>query len=164
MRARRQRGFTMLELMLILVVLAVLSSLALPSLGARLERQRVQGAAEGLAADLSEARFEAARRGQALYVETTAGPDWCWAVATAPGCACGQARDCQMHRVQATDHRGTRLVQGMVVQMGPTGTAQGPQMALLETSRGERLRVEVSTLGRPRVCAESGTWPRVAPC
>ena len=161
---KRPRGLTLLELAMVLAVLAVLSALAVPSLAAHLERQRVQGAAEGLAADLIEARFEAARRGAPLYVETAAGADWCWSVATAPGCDCGQQQSCQVHRVRAADHRGTRLVQGLSVALQPIGAAQTPQAALLETGRGERLRVEVSALGRPRVCAVSGTWPRIAPC
>ncbi len=162
----RSRGLTLLELAMVLAVLAVLSALALPSMGARLDRQRAQSAAEGLAADLAEARFEAARRGQALFVHAEGqGADWCWAVATQAGCACGgSAAACQLRQVRAAEHRGVKLVQGLSVRVDPAGTAQQPHTALLETKRGERLRVEVSALGRSRVCAVSGTWPRIPGC
>ncbi|MFO1266354.1 MAG: GspH/FimT family pseudopilin [Rubrivivax sp.] len=55
-----------------------------------------------LAADIADARHEAARRGQALHIEGRAadsgGPAWCWSVATAPGCPCGN--DGAAHRLR----------------------------------------------------------------
>jgi len=161
-----ERGLTLLELVIVMAVLAVLSALALPSMGARLERQRAIGAAEGLAADLAEARFEAARRGQALFVRSSGqGADWCWAVATQSGCDCrDDLRSCQLHRVRASDHHGVRLVQGLDLRVDPGGGAQLPQSALLETPRGERLRIDVTPMGRPRVCAVNASWPRVPAC
>ncbi len=161
-------GFTMIEVGLALAVLAILAALALPDLGRRMERQRLQGAAQGLAADLTEARFEAARQGQALFVEARpgqAGANWCWAVARSAGCDCAAAQACQVHAVRSADWRGVRLVEGLAVSLQPGGTAAGPQQAaLLESSRGEQLRVEVSTLGRARVCATRGSWPSVPAC
>ena len=54
---------------------------------------------------------------------------------------------------------------GLTVALHPGGTAAGPQQAaLLESSRGEQLRVEVSALGRARVCATRGAWPSVPNC
>jgi type IV fimbrial biogenesis protein FimT len=165
MKHHRARGLTLLEVAIVLAVMAVLAALALPALGHRSERQRLQFAAESLAGDLAEARFEAARRGQALYVETRTGPDWCWAVAASSGCSCSEALSCQVHRVAASTHRGVRLTEGLAVRLSPDGGANGAQtIAVLETRRGDRLHVEVSALGRARVCASGGTWPALAPC
>ena len=58
------RGFTLLELVITLAVLGILSTLAMPSLGSRVDRARLVGTAEMLAADIAEARFEAARLGR----------------------------------------------------------------------------------------------------
>ncbi len=162
-------GFTMIEVGLALAVLAILATLALPDVGRRMERQRLQGAAQGLAADLAEARFEAARQGQSLYVEARAAPSrdsgWCWAVARSAGCDCAALQACQLHTVRSADWRGVRLVEGLAVTLDPGGTAAGRQQtALLESSRGEQLRVEVSALGRARVCASRGSWPSMPAC
>jgi len=162
-------GFTMIEVALVLAVLAILAALALPDVGRRMERQRLQSAAQGLAADLTEARFEAARQGQALFVEArpapSTGSDWCWTVARSANCDCAVAQTCQVHAVRSADWRGVRLVEGLAVALQPGGTAAGPrQAALLESSRGEQLRVEVSALGRARVCATRGTWPSMPAC
>lgn len=161
------RGLTLLEIAIALAVMAVLATLALPTLGARLDRARLQGAAEMLAADLSEARFEAAKRGGTLFVETAEAADgaaWCWAVATQAGCNCSQPQSCQLHSQRSSDHPGVKLTAGLSARMDPSGEAKATQSATLEGARGDRLRVEVSALGRPRICAEKGSWPRLPAC
>jgi type IV fimbrial biogenesis protein FimT len=158
------RGLTLLELVIALAVLAVLGTLAVPSLGARLGRQRLAHAAQALAADIADARFEAARRGQVLYLETGAGAGWCWAVATSPACACGQIRGCQLHRVGAEVHPGIRLVEGEALQLDPTGTARPSPVATFESGGGERLRVDALALGRTRICSTDGANARFPRC
>jgi len=163
----KHRGFTLIEVVIALAVMAVLATLAVPSLGARLDRARLQGAAETLAADLAEARFEAAKRGGALFVETADAADgaaWCWAVAVNPGCSCGQTQACQLKVTRSADHPGVKLVSGISAKLDPSGEAKAPQPAVLEGARGDRLRVEMSTMGRPRICAEKGNWPRLPNC
>jgi Tfp pilus assembly protein FimT len=152
-----------------MAVLAVLGALALPTLSARLDRQRTQAAAEKLAGDLAEARFEAAQRGLPLTVWTQPGANWCWAVASSAGCDCHTAQNCLIRTVRGADHPGVRMTQGQTVQLEPGGTASGgvangSAATLFETRRGERLRVTLSALGRPRLCAESGTWPHLPAC
>ena len=98
----RVSGVTLIELMMGLAVLAILGALALPAMGSRLERQRLAMAAETLAADLTEARFEAARRGVGMQMNALTSADgkqWCWTVApaaasVAPDCACALTRSC----------------------------------------------------------------------
>ncbi|MDP1902193.1 MAG: GspH/FimT family pseudopilin [Rubrivivax sp.] len=164
MKHRPTAGLTLLELAIVMAVMAVLAALALPSLGAQLAHKRLQSAAQALADDITNARFEAAGRGQALQLEFEAGAAWCWAVTATPGCACGQAQACQLQRVRSVDHAQVRLLQARALRLDPAGTAPGGEVALLESARGERLRVEVSPLGRPRVCAVAGVWPALPAC
>lgn len=167
-RPRRPRGFTLLEASIVLAVLGVLAAAALPDLGRQLERKRLRAAAQALVGDVAEARFEAARSGRALFVEARSGAAWCWAVASAAGCDCAPAvaaPACRVHAVQAATFRGVRLVEGLAVTLAPGGAMAGtPQAAVLETARGEQLQVQVSALGRARVCARAGAWPGVPAC
>jgi type IV fimbrial biogenesis protein FimT len=165
MTRRHARGLTMLELMIALAVLAVLAAVALPSISARLERQRLSSVAETLATDLAEARFEAARRGQALHVEASAADKtWCWAVSTQSGCDCAQEQACQLHKVRSSSYRGIKLVERRPVRLDPAGTTDTLSAALFESSRGERLRVDMQALGRVRVCTAAGPDTRYPRC
>jgi hypothetical protein len=56
------------------------------------------------------------------------------------------------------------MASGISARLDPSGTAPAAQAATLEGSRGDRLRVELSTLGRTRICAEKGNWPRLPTC
>lgn len=159
----RHRGFTMLEAMIVLAIVALVASLALPSFSAAAERARLKAAAEGLAADLAEARFEAAKRGSALHVEIHSGTEWCWNVATRAGCGCSQA-PCRLKATRAGEHGGIALAEAQSARFEPVGTAPAGAGALFESTRGEQLRVELSALGRARICAPGGRVAGYAAC
>lgn len=77
------RGFTLVELIVAVAVLAVLLSLAAPSFRGLLEAQRMRSAAFDLMADLTLARSEALKRG-ANVVLTPATGGWTqgWTITT----------------------------------------------------------------------------------
>jgi len=157
-------GLTLIELVIALAVLVVLGALALPSLAARLEQQRLGTAAETLLADINEARFEAAHQGRAMHIVMQAGAGWCWAVATIASCPCGQAQDCALRRALGDDHAGVVLVQGATLHLQANGQAEAPGSALLESRNGSQLRVDMQSLGRARICAARGASTRYPPC
>ncbi len=166
---RRCRGLTLIEIVVVLAVLALLSAIALPGFGARLERERLHGAAEALAADVNEARFEAVRQGRPLHVLAFQGPAWCWAVSTAPDCPCGSGQACQLRSAREHDHPGVTLRSTGQVELSADGRATMPTKGFeLEARHGMRLRVSVGTMGRAHVCtlhndAPMATW-RHPPC
>lgn len=148
----RRAGFSLLEMLTTLAVLAVLALAALPAAGERLERSRLQAVAESLVTDLGNARLEAAQSGQVLHVAVDAGADWCWSVSTVATCPCGAPSDCQLRRVSGADHPGLSLTDGHGLAVDPAGSAVRTPVAVLESRSGERLQVEVTALGRPRLC------------
>jgi type IV fimbrial biogenesis protein FimT len=162
---RRARGLTLIEILVALALLAVLASLAVPSFGGMLTRHRLKAAADDLAMDLAELRFEATRRGVALHLQATPGADWCYALATAPGCDCRIAQSCQIKTVSAREHPGITLLQAQDLQFEPALTAGLAQHgALLQAGDGAQLRVGLSALGRPSVCAPQSPVPGYSRC
>lgn len=163
--ARRSRGLTLIEIVVALAVLAVLGAIALPGFGARLDRERVLGAAEALAADINEARFEAARQGRALHIRAVDGPAWCWSVATTADCPCGSGQDCQLRSARDRDHPGVVLqTQGQVELVADGRAVTAGAGFELESARGLRLRVGVGAMGRAHVCTVRGEVPRHPRC
>jgi len=160
----RPLGLTLIEMAIVVAVLAVLGTLAIPAFSNRLARERLAATAERLAADVSEARFDAARRGQPLYVRAALGKGACWAVATAPGCECEAAHTCQVRRMPATPSSSVATVDSQEVRLEPGGTAAAGTVAVLEVKSGERLRVDVLALGRTHICTLSGPATKYAPC
>jgi prepilin-type N-terminal cleavage/methylation domain-containing protein len=166
---RRSRGLTLIEIVVALAVLALLSAIALPGYGARLDRERLHGAAEALAADLNEARFEAARQGRTLHVGAVDGPAWCWSVATTPDCPCGSGQACQLRSARQIDHPGVALRTAGHVELTADGRASMAGSGFeLASTRGLRLRVSVGAMGRAHVCTLGSDAPsatqRHPPC
>jgi type IV fimbrial biogenesis protein FimT len=152
MRCRPGRGLTLLELMVALAIVAVLMTLALPSFGSIMARQRLKAAAEQMSIDLAELRQQAAQRDRTLHVNLSAGAQWCYSLAVASGCDCRVPQGCQLKTVHAKDHPGVTLLEGQDLRIDPQAGANTGS-ALLQGSDGARLRVGLSPLGRPKVCA-----------
>jgi type IV fimbrial biogenesis protein FimT len=85
MRMRGRTGFTLIEVMIGLTIMALLMVMGLPSFTAWLQKGQIRTAAEAIQNGLSLARAEAVRR-NAKVSFSMAGPDSSWTVAvvTAP--------------------------------------------------------------------------------
>ena len=70
------RGFTLLEVMVVVAILAILAALAGPSFTPMIERWRVRSATEDLQSSLYFARSEAIKRGGGISVAAKDGADW----------------------------------------------------------------------------------------
>ena len=162
---RTLRGLSLLELMVALAIVAVLATLALPSFGSMLARHRLKAAADHMAMDLVELRFEATRRGVPLHLQLRPGPDWCYALATTPGCDCRVPQSCQLKTVSAREHPGVAMTQAQDLRFEPTAmTISFGGHAVLQGHDGTQLRVGLSPLGRPSVCAPLAPVPGYARC
>lgn len=153
----RPRGFTLLELLLAVTLVGVLSSMALPSFGSAVSRQRLKSVSQALAVDMAEARHEAVRRGRPLKLVVREGRDWCWAITDQPTSDCRQTVEGAFRQVRAVDHPGLSLAQASGATFATTdGVALQQGGALIETPVGDRVRVRLSPLGRTSLCSPNG--------
>lgn len=157
-RMRRTAGLTLLELMVTLAIVGVLASLAVPSFGAQLARTHLKAAAERLAGDIADARFEAGRLGVPVHLHFETGAQWCYAVSTADPCACGATATCRIRQTLGSEHPGVVLERASDLHFAPAdGTVTAVAQITLRSTRGDALRVELTRLGRAKVCAPEST-------
>lgn len=70
------RGFSLLEVMVVVAIMAVLAALAAPSFTPIIERWRMRDVAEGFQSTLYYARSEAIKRGGNVHIKAASDTDW----------------------------------------------------------------------------------------
>jgi prepilin-type N-terminal cleavage/methylation domain-containing protein len=154
---RKTQGLTLIEIAVALAVLAVLASIAVPSLNSLLARKRLVSTAEQLGADLGEARFLAAQNGTPVFVVFHGGSNWCYAVSSSSDCGCIGTQACQLRVVHAADVPGVELGAASDAFFDPAAAGAGAGSATWHSRvAAHELRVSVQTLGRAHICTPTG--------
>lgn len=175
---KKHSGFTLIELMITIVILAVLATLAGPSMNGLTEKNRLKRAAVEIQGIFAKAKAETVTRDIDLSVSmtdaNTATGTWCVGYAAVADCDCDEADPtdataCAVNiggtdvsqRVLSTEFPGVTLVEtfGGGTYDGTTfdavrGTASAGTVTL--ASGNWNLSVVVSTVGRIRICTPVG--------
>lgn len=149
------RGFTLVELMIVIVVLGIVAVLGVPSFAQVMANSAVKGAANEAYADLQYARSESVQRNAVVTVTFAAS-----------GYQITAAADTTLKRVTLN---GPSLVvgSGTTVVFSPTRataavTGAAPQFAHSQTDA--TLRVNVNALGRVELCSPSASMTGYSAC
>jgi type IV fimbrial biogenesis protein FimT len=171
---RLQRGFTLIELMVVVALAAILLSLAAPSFISTLARKRMEGVAEVFGTDLQYARSEAVARNVEVRLATVAA-NGCYVVyasPTAATCTCTPAVSCT---APATEIKTVSFVgTGTSVSAdasfnfeplrGMVADATNPTVTFSSAGGPWQLTTAVSLVGRVSTCSPSGTLKAYASC
>lgn len=170
------RGFTMVELMVVLSIMSILLMSGLPSMSGYIERTRLKAAAEGMANDFYLARSEAALRGPGSTVNlsfTNAGSsNWCYGLTTNASCDCTVTDPTEADACVVSDSgedilkvvdgsgfkHGVRLAG--VTFSGSQATFSGgrgltPPGVASFVANGQQVDIAVTPLGRIHICSAS---------
>ena len=166
---RHRRGFSMIESMTVLAVMAVTVGSAAPSLMALRDGKRLEGAAAQIETELQFARSLAVARnetvrftfgsgtGAGCYVIHTGAPHGC--VCGGPGvpaqCSAG-AEALRSVSFEATDRLSIRSASSTFGFDPTKGTVTPTATLRLSTAPGKTLHVIVNLMGRVRSCSPNG--------
>lgn len=174
---RPNQGFTLLELMITLVVLAVLLSLAAPLLDV-FDKRRVTAATEAMFSDMRFAKSEAIKQSRDISVVVqNDGGSWCMGVTDKDDCDCSEttptaSEACTISEDGSDNNRVLRVVRSADFE-GATMTSGDFSLAFdsvrgnligvnnnsitMASDKGAQLRVVVSRMGRVRICSPDGS-------
>ena len=162
---QHQRGFTLVEASVVGAIAAITLTTAAPSFGSFIEKQRLDGAAAALAADLQFTRAEAVLRNTGLRLSTQPTP-WgsCYVIHTgaAGDCRCAASGPAEC----SGDARELKTVQlpageGIALQAPATslrfdpmhGTSTPAATLKLVAASGRAVHHVVNVMGRVRTCS-----------
>lgn len=140
----RANGFTLIELVAVLVLIAIGAALAAPSLAGVVSRNHTRSALDRLTADIAYARMLAVRQARQVRVEVVDGTGW--VVVRLPA----TERADTLRRVDlAGDYQGLRLSPSpLLLDFNSRGLLQTGG-ATIRATRGEKIdSVTVTSLGQ----------------
>jgi type IV fimbrial biogenesis protein FimT len=181
------RGFTIIELMVAVAILAILATLAGPSMSELIERRRLASQTEAITDLLQIARSESIKHSSSSAlreVAVTVSPGTNWFIGLRNGsAACADAATCVLNEGGTNVSRyltnsagtGCKLVapddlevivfsfRGMVEVQAGGGNPAARQIEI-ESPRGYRTRVTLSPIGRVNVCTPTAAMTGYKPC
>lgn len=167
-------GFTLIEVLVTVSLVALLAGLAVPAMGHLIDSARLRGAAETLVQELRQARNRALNFQQTVYFSFSrnAGENWCYGWSDRAGCNCrldtnhpdaclsGAGEAARLQRQLSSNFPAISLgtpaaATTFKLQFAAIrGTARAASIRL-GNNAGE-VRVIISPLGRVRACASRG--------
>ena len=160
MQRSAQRGFTLLELMIVVVVATIALLATLPSFVGTFTRIRVEGTGNELAADLQYARSEALRRRAAVSLVSGASG---YRITTPDPATAGAT--IQLKGVEFAS--GLRVVEGTVTVSYDAMRAMVANEAVLtisDAADSALLRITVNAMGRVEMCSPGHTISNYPTC
>lgn len=164
-----QRGFTLLELMATIAVLAIVLSLAAPSMRTAIEKRRTTAAAEEVYSQLQLARSEAIARSQPVFMNLAGGATWAIGVSNdatcdpsdnVPACVLPDVTNNNpiTHRFTSNDHPGMNIAttSNQITFRSQRGVATAATIDITSTGDiGYVMRVVVGPLGQVSMCSSN---------
>jgi type IV fimbrial biogenesis protein FimT len=178
LRIGHQRGFTIIELMIVIVVVAVLLTLAIPAFREFIARNRLEGVVSELVTDLQYARSEAVSRNENVGLLTGAagtcytiyqdvsplvGSCNCTGAGATPVCT-GGALAIKTVGFDGTGVSATATTMFRFEPVRGSLTGAATNAVLSSSVGGWQLQADVMAVGRVKACSPSGTFKGYPTC
>lgn len=148
----RSRGFTLIELIVVIAVVAILLGLGVPSFREQLARRALEGAATELSSDLQYARSQAVSSNAATTLVTNSTTQY--TIATGG----------TTHKIVTMDPALT-ITSGVTVTYDPLrAMANATSITVSSSKTAAQLRLDTNPMGRVTICSPSGSLKGYSSC
>ena len=163
---KTNRGFTMLEIMVALVIMGIIAAFAFPSFRNMIENKQLKSVTESLYNDLKLAHSEAIKKQTAIFVSFQPGANWCYGIDDTAACNCNVVNDCEFEGaekvIRGTDYKNTVLaVNGwgagipFIFFEGTRGMSNRSAGAATFTTNTKTTNIASNRIGRIEICSDS---------
>lgn len=162
MHKRPNNGFTLIELMVTVSIMAIIALIAAPALQDFVDKTRLKGATDRIYADMQFARSEAVKRNSSVSISFSTGSNWCYGINAGGSCDCNTANACSIKTVSHSEFNGIALNSATFTSNSTTfnpvlGTLSSAGLARLQSSAGKQACVHMSLIGQIGLCSPAGT-------
>ena len=157
-RNQGQKGFTLLELFVVLTLVAILAATGVPAFITYLQTNRLVHAAQNLYYTLQYARSEAIKRNATVYISFQTGTNWCYGVNPSTTCNCNSANSCALGSTQVPSTgqlslSATGLTNNSIRFEPNHGAAGSSSTITLTNGQSNTISVKVGLLGSLLLCS-----------
>jgi prepilin-type N-terminal cleavage/methylation domain-containing protein len=167
----RQRGFTVIELMITIVILSIAMTLAKPSMLSAIEKRRTIAAAERIYGQLQLARLQSVARSEPVFANFSfSDPDWAMGVSNVdcdpsdndpPGTlpdVDDAASNIVTYRITAAEFNDITVESSADILFSPQrATASAATIDVTSTGKvGYLMEIQVGMLGQISMCSPAG--------
>ena len=163
------KGFSLLEIMLILGIVSIIAGYSFISFSEIIEKQKLKSAGEIIFSDLRLAQSEAIKRNDTVYVSFTKDENnWCYGINIGSNCDCTNLNECKIDDIRKVS--SNEKFKGISLQKAKFAgdkeyTAFDPKNGFaqadgikngtiwLQSKNGTQLAIVVNRLGRVRFCS-----------
>jgi type IV fimbrial biogenesis protein FimT len=164
-------GFTLIETMVSVAIVAVLGALAFPSFVDAQDRARIKVGVEAIYADMQYARLYAIKSSAVVNLSYKS---TCWGISAVSACDCtvtdtNAANYCGIKREMVSNFKGLTMSSTVTASSmdGIRALVTNPGTVTFTSTGGKVAKVSLSVLGRPAICSTSGATTYVTeykPC
>ncbi len=155
---RRTAGFSLIELMVVIVITVILLTLAVPSFVELMARQRVQGVANELSADLQYTRSLAVTNRVDAQLQVSSSTQY--NITSPPGGT--SFKSITLGTDTTLDPASATLV--FESRLGSMTNSADIALTVANSRTSATLRVTVGPTGRVQICAPGGIFPGYRTC
>lgn len=153
----KNKGFTLIEVMVVLAIVGVVGSFAVPSFNDMVQRNKLKAAVQAFQDDVQFARTQAIKRSVNILINrvqtSAAAGNWCYGLtAKSAGCTCTTANDCEIKTVSGTGFNTVSMYSATGNSTFDFRRGTIGQNGVTFNTTKYAARVVFSTIGRVRIC------------